>query len=290
MAANDQPGDDSLRRRRPPRSTAALPSALVCLPEILEQLHGRRPALFLDYDGTLTPIVARPEQARLAPETRTALEAAVALGAPVAVVSGRDLDDIRRLVNLPGLVYVGSHGFDIAGPGGLYLRHPGALALLPELDAAEAALVARLAGVPGVQLERKRFSLAVHYRRVPAPQAALVAAAVAVEAAARPRLRRTAGKMVFELRPALDWHKGRAVEWLLEALGREGPAVLPLYLGDDLTDEDAFRALQMRGLGVVVREGRPRSTFARYALESPLEVRRFLQALGDHLAGPTGRL
>lgn len=258
-----------------PWPTVAPPARLA--PGIADRLRDRRPALFLDYDGTLTPIVSRPELARLAPETREAVRALATAGHPVAVVSGRDLDDVRALVNLPQLVYAGSHGFDIAGPGGLRLQHPEALRLLPHLDGAQDLLAARLAGVPGVQIERKRFSLAVHYRQV-AP-GNIPALEQAVAEAAHPGLRRAGGKMVFELQPALDWHKGRAVEWVLDSLDLNRPQILPLYLGDDLTDEDAFRALQGRGLGIVVRDQPPRPTAADYALADPAEVRLFLEAL-----------
>jgi trehalose-phosphatase len=241
-------------------------------------LSGRRPALFLDYDGTLTPIVERPEDALLPPGTRAVLER-LAARLPVAVVSGRDLADVRRMVGVEGIAYAGSHGFDIVGPDGSV--HQRGREYLPDLDAAERELAPRLDPVAGARIERKTFAVAVHFRQVAEERVPEVEAAVAEVAAAHPRLRRTGGKKVFELRPDVDWDKGRALLWLLEVLGLSGDEVLPIYVGDDETDEDAFRAIRERGLGVVVRgEGDQRTTAARYALRDTDEARSFLELLG----------
>jgi trehalose-phosphatase len=254
-----------------------LPSALQRLREIAAALEGRTPAVFLDYDGTLTPIVDRPEDALLPEETRRAVEHLVAR-CPVAVVSGRDLHDVRALVGMGGIFYAGSHGFDILAPDGS--RHQKATELLPALDAAEAELGPALDDIPGARLERKRFAIALHYREVSGDRTAEVEATVDRAAAGHAELRKTGGKKVFELRPAVDWDKGKAVRWLLEVLGLDRVDVLPLYIGDDETDEDAFRAIRDRGLGIVVRgESDERPTAARYRLENPGEVARFLDEL-----------
>jgi trehalose-phosphatase len=132
--------------------------------------------------------------------------------------------------------------------------------------------------VPGVQLERKRFSLAVHYRRVPEGNVKAVREAVARAQARHPALRVTSGKKVFELQPDVDWDKGRAVLWLIETLQLRD--ALPVYIGDDATDEDAFRALAGRGAGIAVLEA-PRPTAAAYSLAGPAEVRELLAALAE---------
>jgi alpha,alpha-trehalase len=256
-----------------------LPSALQRLREIAAALEGRTPAVFLDYDGTLTPIVDRPEDAILPEEARRAIEH-LAARCPVAVVSGRDLDDVRALVGVGGISYAGSHGFDILAPGGS--RHQKAREHLPALEAAETELRPALDAIPGARLERKRFAIALHYREVSGDHAGEVEAAVDRAAARHPELRKTGGKKVFELRPAIDWDKGKAVRWLLEVLGLDGMDVLPLYIGDDETDEDAFRAVRNRGLGIVVRgESDERPTAARYQLGRPAEVARFLDELAS---------
>ena len=274
---------DLAELRLPPLASYVrdLPSALERADEIRTLLSGRRVAVFLDYDGTLTPIVERPEDALLPAETRAAIERLAAL-APVAIVSGRDLADVRRLIGIEGITYAGSHGFDVVLPDGS--AHQRGTEFLPALEAAERDLRARLASVPGAQIEAKRFAIAVHVRRVREELVRDVEAAVAGVAAADPRLRRTGGKKVFEIRPAVAWDKGKALLWLLDVL-ELGPDVLPVYVGDDETDEDAFRAVRDRGIGVVVRgEGDDRPTLARYTLRDTEEARAFVELLIDALS------
>ena len=254
-----------------------LPDALERYGEIARRLAGRQPAIFLDYDGTLTPIVARPDLAVLAEEMRDIVRELATL-CPVAIVSGRDRADAARLVGLDSLVYAGSHGFDIAGPGGLRKQHEQAAAFLPALDRAERQLRESVDGIAGALVERKRFAIAVHYRLVAEQSIASVEAAVDAALHAEPELRKTYGKKVFELRPQLDWDKGKAVLWLLTALGLGQPETLPIYIGDDDTDEDAFVAFADRGIGILVAD-RPQATAARYRLRDPDAVGRFLRAL-----------
>jgi trehalose 6-phosphate phosphatase len=266
-----------------PRDASRLPSALREDAAIGRRLAGRMPAVFLDYDGTLTPIVARPELATLSPSARAAVEALAAL-CTVAVVSGRDRADVARLVDVDTLIYAGSHGFDISGPDGLRLEHEGAAACLPDLDAAEQEVRNRLASIDGALLERKRFGIAAHYRNVAERDTGAVESAVDEAVARHPGLRKTGGKKVFELRPDLDWDKGRAMLWLLSALRLEGEGTMPIFVGDDRTDEDAFAALAGRGVGIVV--GRPdHPTRADYALRDPAEVERWLREMAERLSG-----
>lgn len=259
-------------RSRPTAST--LLHAIDHIAGIRARLAGKRPAVFLDYDGTLTPIVARPDLAVLSDKMRTRV-ARLAELCTVAIVSGRDRADVSRLVGLDGLVYAGSHGFDIAGPGGLAKEHERAAEFLPALERAEERLRRGLAGIEGALVERKKFAIAVHYRLVAEEEVARMERAVAAVAAELPDLRRTAGKKVFELRPRIDWDKGKAVLWLLGALGLRDAEVLAFYVGDDETDEDAFVALEGRGIGILVADGRQPSA-ASYRLADPDEVARFL--------------
>jgi trehalose 6-phosphate phosphatase len=256
----------------------------IMIPSALEHVHeiarsGDRPAVFLDYDGTLTPIVSHPEDAWLPESMRQTLRS-LAARVPVAILSGRDLDDVRGRVLVDGIVYAGSHGFDIAGAGGLR-RELGAT-YLPVLDTAETELREALDEIPGAQLERKHFSVAAHYRNVNENDAFRVALAVDAVAARHRELRRMDGKKVYELLPDIDWNKGKAVLWLLETLGFEGPNALPIYIGDDRTDEDAFRALEQCGIGILVSEQSP-PTAACYSLKNPAEVEEFLAALAARL-------
>ena len=261
-----------------------LPLALENLDQIRSLLSGRRVGVFLDYDGTLTPIVRRPEDALLPNATRAALDRLAAV-TPVAILSGRDLADVRRMVGIEDITYAGSHGFDLVLPDGS--AHRRGTEFLPALDAAERELRARVATVPGARIERKAFAIAVHVREVADRLVPEVEAAVAEVAAADERLRKTGGKKVFEIRPAVAWDKGKALLWLLELLGL-GDDVFPLYVGDDETDEDAFGAVRDRGLGVIVRgEGDDRPTLARYALRDADEARAFLEALAVEVQAPS---
>jgi trehalose 6-phosphate phosphatase len=254
------------------------PSALDHWDEIAARLNGRRPALFLDYDGTLSPIAPRPEMATLPAETREVLRK-LAERYPVVIVSGRDREDVAALVGLPGLAYAGSHGFDIAGPS---LRLEVGDGVPERIDRASELVRRDLADLPGVLVEPKRFATSVHFRLADEGDVPRIERAVDEAVAAVPGLRKAHGKKLFEIRPDLDWHKGRALLWLLENLDLDRPDVLPFYIGDDLTDEDAFQAVKGLGIGVLVAD-EPRETAADYQLRDTQEVRELLDRLN---AGP----
>ncbi|HYG64547.1 MAG TPA: trehalose-phosphatase [Thermoanaerobaculia bacterium] len=277
----------------PPKSDdsgEARPSALECWNEIADRLAGSKPAVFLDYDGTLSPIAPRPELATLPLATREVLQH-LALHLPVAILSGRGLEDVTALVGISSIIYAGSHGFDISGPplaeGGPPLRYEVGEGIPERIERAAARLRRELQGIEGVLVEPKRFSVAVHFRL--ADEAALprieqavdATLADAADAADIAGLRKAHGKKVFELRPDLDWDKGKALLWLLEMrLDHAANPVVPLYIGDDVTDEDAFRVLEERGIGILVAE-EPRPTAAAYSLRDPDEVRQLLERLAD---------
>jgi trehalose 6-phosphate phosphatase len=266
--------------RLAPRTFATIPSAWDATEALAARLRGRRPAVFLDYDGTLSPIVENPADAVLSDGMRAALKH-LAAACPVAIVSGRDLADVQAFVADDSLYFAGSHGFDLAGPNGWREVVPIGKTFLPALEAAASDIEAAIAAIPGARLERKRFSLAVHYRQVAPNREADVAASLADVMPRHPKLKHSGGKKVYDVKPRADWHKGRAVLALLTELDLDAADVLPVYLGDDTTDEDAFRALSNRGLGLVVRDGSDRRTAAHYGLESTDEVERFLHWLAD---------
>jgi alpha,alpha-trehalase len=262
---------------------SALADALECYGEISTLIATRQPVVLLDFDGTLSEIVNDPDSATLVPGAAEALKA-LATHCPVALVSGRALADIQARVGLPNMWYGGSHGFELAAPDGTYHQDDEAIAAVGALERAEADVRCRLGGVDGILVENKRFSVAVHYRNV-APQRVAEVAAVVRTMGLRSGLRVTPGRKVIELRPNIDWDKGQTLEWILDQIDGPGP-ILPIYVGDDLTDEDAFDAVRQNGIGVVVRHGEDgdRRSAARFALDNPNAVCRFIEQLGEQLA------
>ena len=249
-------------------------------PSVSARLSGAgRVLLLFDYDGTLTPIVARPEDALLPGHVRERLAALSAHPRYiVGIVSGRSLDDLMRLADVPGLIHAGNHGMEIRGTG-LEFTHPGAVAARDSLDRARMMLADALADVPGIIVEHKGLTLTVHYRATPELRAREVdpivtkATASFVESGG---LRLTRGKMVVEVRPAIAWDKGKAIEKIREECG---DLPFPVYFGDDRTDEDGFRAVQDMG-GLAVFVGGPREgTVALHQLDSPREVAETLRLL-----------
>jgi len=263
------------------------PRPLTDVTWVSKQLAGKRSALFLDYGGTLAPIHDRPEDARLSEDMRLILRS-VARVAQVIVVSGRDLDEVSDLVGLQEITYAGSHGLEIRGPN-LRLELPGDIDVLNDLDRATVDLTAALKTISGARLTRKRFAIVVHYRRQAGGDPDLVESAVKRVQAHFPRLHLTGGKEVIELLPDIDWDKGRAVRWLLSELGLDDPEVLPIYMGDDVTDEDAFRAVRGRGLGILVSE-RPQPSAALYRVRDTDHVAELLRHLAETQRTPGGTL
>ena len=267
---------------------ADLPHALRDSEKLVQRLDGRRPAVFLDYDGTLTPIVDRPQDAVISDSMRDAVRR-LAERTTVCVVSGRDRPVIDQWMGIDGLVVAGSHGFDIGGHRDGTVRHDAVTGFEDLLSTVTDRLNTEVGSIEGAAIEPKRFSVAVHYRLVAPEQQRSVTAAVDTLLAEYPdQLKVTPGKMVYEIQPKVDWDKGKAVQYLRHALGVEGDEFVSLYLGDDITDEDAFLALKQSddgpGIGVVVADlGDPeqagRTTAADFVLESTGEVQQFLNTL-----------
>jgi trehalose-phosphatase len=269
-----------------------LPHALRDGRRFAHRVDRRQPAVFLDYDGTLTPIVDRPEDAVISESMRDAVRR-LSGRCTVCVISGRDRPLVAQWMGIDGLVVAGSHGFDIGSHRSGEVGLDAAIGFEDLLSTITDRLRAEVEPLPGAVVEPKRFSVAVHYRLVAARQHPAVAAAVDTLLADYPhRLKVTPGKMVYEIQPNVEWDKGRAVLYLCQALHVDSDEFVPLYLGDDITDEDAFTALKQPsrrlpnrpGIGVVVADlGDPeqagRTTAADFVLESVGEVQRFLNTL-----------
>lgn len=257
------------------REARVLPSALKCFGQLVENFQNVTPLLFLDFDGTLSPIVEHHEDAEISEEMRN-LVRELAKKYPVAVVSGRGLSDVKKRMGLPDLFYAGSHGFEIAGPGGFARDHEEAVKVMPVFNELQPLLKEKLDHIPGVDFERKKFTLAVHYRQVKQEQEQEVHDVVAAVLKDHPQVIGAGGKKVIEIRPAIDWHKGKAVEFLKKELSKEKDP-FSIYIGDDVTDEDAFKFVA-NGLGILVGY-HGMETFADYHLEDLEQVKQFFRKL-----------
>ncbi|KAJ4803055.1 Trehalose 6-phosphate phosphatase [Rhynchospora pubera] len=276
------------------------PSALTSFEQITTYASGKRIALFLDYDGTLSPIVDNPENAIMSDEMRISVKN-VAKYFPTAIISGRSRDKVFEFVKLTELYYAGSHGMDIMGPvrnNDTQGSHPNSIRttdsqgkevnlfqpaseFLPMIDEVFRTLIEKTKDIKGSSVENNKFCVSVHYRNVAMEDYGRVDQCVKEVIANYPRLRLTSGRKVFEVRPRIDWNKGKAVEFLLESLGlSDCNDVLPIYVGDDRTDEDAFKVLRERncGYGILVSSV-PKDTDAFYSLKDPSEVMEFLKSL-----------
>ncbi|XP_058721941.1 probable trehalose-phosphate phosphatase F [Vicia villosa] len=275
------------------------PSALSSFEQITNCAKGKKVALFLDYDGTLSPIVDNPDRAFMSDKMRDAVKS-VAEYFPTAIISGRSREKVHEFVGLTELHYAGSHGMDIIGP----LResvsddHPNCIRstdkkgkevnlfqpaadFLPMIDEVRMLLVDCIRDIKGAKIENNKFCVSVHYRNVDEENWDLVAQRVYDIMKDYPHLRLTHGRKVLEVRPVIDWDKGKAVTFLLESLGlNDDEDVLAIYIGDDRTDEDAFKVLSEvnKGFGILVSSA-PKESNAVYSLCDPSEVMEFLKSL-----------
>jgi len=240
--------------------------------------------LNLDYDGTLTPIAATPEEAVLSPEVKNVLgELARLKDCELAIISGRALRDIRKMVGLKNIVYVGNHGFEIDGPN-IHFESLTPPDIKKTFAKIKDDLIKNLAKLEGVIIEDKGLTLSVHYRLVPEKMADSVAKTF--HKTCRPYLKKkqikiSSGKKVFEIKPPIEWDKGKAVLWLLAQQARANGKnrVFPIYIGDDRTDEDVFLTLKKNGITVFV--GQDGRSAARYYVKDTAEVLRFLRLIRD---------
>ncbi|KAG2692271.1 hypothetical protein I3843_08G044600 [Carya illinoinensis] len=265
------------------------PSALETFEQIISASKGKQIVMFLDYDGTLSPIVDDPDQAFMSKDMREAVRD-VAAYFPTAIVSGRCRDKVYNFVKLAELYYAGSHGMDIKGPskprrkwnkGNQAVIFQAATEFLPMIDEVYTTLLNKTSSIPGAKVENNKFCLSVHFRCVEEKRWAALTEQVKMVLSAYPKLKLTRGRKVLEIRPTIMWDKGKALEFLLESLGYANSSnVLPIYIGDDQTDEDAFKVLRDRGQGFGILVSRvAKETSATYSLQEPFEVKEFLRRL-----------
>jgi trehalose 6-phosphate phosphatase len=264
---------------------------LTAWPKVVEQIRTAKHILFLtDFDGTLTPIVEKPEDAILPDTTRNMLQMLLRQKVTIGIISGRALADLKEKVSLPGIIYAGNHGLEIDGPGLFYIN-PLAEDIKPFFRIIRKVLDLTVGSIRGVFVEDKGIGLSVHYRQVEEGNVGhlkiMVERAVNVPGA-RGIFKVTAGKKVCEIRPAVNWDKGKAIRLLMKRLSKGGrqSGLLPIYLGDDLTDEDGFKTIEKYGNGITVYIGENHfDSAARYFLRSPDEVALFIAKILEYAKG-----
>jgi trehalose-phosphatase len=258
--------------------------ALKELDALKKALEGKRVYLFLDYDGTLAPIAAKPALAAVPRKTMNVLEElAKNRNFQVAVISGRSLKDIKERLGLRNIIYSGNHGLEAQGPD-LRFSAPVTLRYKKILGRIKNDLRLNLSRIPGVLLEDKGLSLSLHFRQaaggdIPAVKAAFHETVKLYKERNKVKLRE--GKRVLEVLPPVEWDKGKVVLLLLRTARRQllkkQDGIVPVYIGDDRTDEDAFKALGPRGVTIFV--GRPKRSRARYYVKGPAEAAKLLDRL-----------
>jgi len=239
-------------------------------------LNGKKLMLFFDYDGTLTPIVDRPEEAVLSPEMKGLIEK-LAKEYTTAIVSGRMRGDVEKLVGIKDICYAGSHGFDISGPK-ISVIHPRAEEIAPVISRITIELKGKLGNIKGILIEEKKFSTAVHYRLVEEKLLPQIEKTVNDIIKKYNNVRLMSGKKVFEIMPDIDWNKGKAIKWIMETLNMEWTQTSVVYIGDDVTDENAFRAVRTRGTAILVAS-QPLDSAADFRLQAVAEVKDLLDKI-----------
>ncbi len=248
-------------------------SLLKNIERLLVELKGRKIFLFLDYDGTLAPIVNTPAKATMSRKMKGLLKKiAQTPGITSVIISGRSLPDLKNRIKVPRLIYVGNHGLEMDRYG-VYVNFTHDDHYEVTIKHIESELRHSLRDIKGVILENKKIALAMHYRLVAPGQVKTVKkifTTVAKPLIRENKLRFRSGKKVLELIPAVAWGKGKFVKWLLNTEYTDNIETAVLYFGDDLTDEESFKALGTKAYTVFI--GSPGKSAARYFLRNPQEV------------------
>ncbi len=236
--------------------------------------------LLSDFDGTLAPLASDPADVRASPAVREALAVLPTLpDVRVAIISGRDIADLRGRLGIPRLIYGGCHGLEVSGPE-LAFRHPEAERQRPLIEAVASCLAQSARGVPGMRVEPKTLGVAVHYREV-APEDMTEVESRVERALRQPaaRFQVLRGKHVVEILPHVGWNKGACALWIRsQLLPRLHTPVRMVYVGDDVTDELAFRALHTKATTIRVGPEGPPST-ASHRFDDVADVEQLLVAI-----------
>ena len=242
--------------------------------QIERKLNARAPVLFLDFDLTLSPLARNPNHAFLPVATKNVLKE-ISAHIPVVVITGRKLSDIKKRVGIKTLIYIGNHGLEHEKSG---ITKSAPLSILPKngLKKIKYKFLNLAKKYPGVLVEEKKFTIALHYRLLPRENksAFLIEVKKIHPSLKKHGLRGSFDKKTFDVRPDTKTNKGTACLWVLETLQNKSHKKLtPIYIGDGKTDEDAFRALPQ---GITIRVGKSKHSYAEYYVSNVGEVRKFL--------------
>jgi len=255
-------------------------------PEFIKSVKTAHLLMLADYDGTLTPIAPKPVDAVLSAEVRKKLAIlSKRPGLSIGVISGRAIEELKSMVGIEGIYYAGNHGLEIEGPGLSYVN-PAAAAGRDIIKGLAGRLAAELDKIKGVIIQDKGLGISVHYRLVAEGEEGQVEATVRrLTATLRKegKVVLSPGKKVWEIKPPLDWDKGKAVGMIADSIKTKlkRGRLLTVFLGDDVTDEDAFKVVKRpEGWSVYVGPESEKSA-AGYYLESTEEVEALLGRLID---------
>jgi trehalose-phosphatase len=248
--------------------------------QVKRKLTNKYLFLFFDYDGTLAPIAKTPQQAVISEKVKELLETLSRKpNLALAIISGRELKDVKNIVGLKNIIYAGNHGLEIEGPKIKFESHVSPRSKSVMRDIYE-NLISNFSRIKGVLIEDKGLAISVHYRLVDAKnmhEFLSIFFEITKPFTANNKIKINEGKKVYEIRPMVAWDKGKTVLWLLarQQFLVEEDKVIPVYFGDDITDEDSFKALKNKGLTIFV--GEPKASKAAYYVKSAAEVAQFMK-------------
>ena len=242
--------------------------------KIKKELADKNIFLFLDYDGTLTPIVKKPELAKLDSQIKKLLRE-ISGKCPTAIISGRPLNEIKKIIGIKNIIYSGNHGFEIEINGKKIIQNASRESK-KDICRIKEKLLKEIKKIDGAFLEDKGLTLSVHWRLVGKKYKFPLFAIIRDVIRNNSYIRLTKGKKVWEIRPNINWDKGKAVRFVMSEVRSPKSKVVPVFIGDDTTDEDVFKVLKK---GITIRIGKSKKSKAKYYLKNQSEINRFLNLL-----------
>lgn len=248
--------------------------------DIAKKIQNKNIILFLDYDGTLVKIAKTPDLAVIPKSTQKLLkELKSNRHFIVSIISGRSIKNTKKMVGIQGLIYAGNHGLEISGPK---FKHAIKIKFNKYIEDTKNYFKKELSAIQGILVEDKGHTLSIHYRlasQSDSEKAKEIVFKIFSPFEKKKLVKITEGKKVIEIRPPINWNKGNAVNWILKKIRKNSKAknFIPIYIGDDKTDEDAFE--ELRGKGLTFYVGKNCESCAQYRLQDTKQVLMFLKFL-----------